>query len=104
MNPLFTALLVCVGFSSHAQANNCEALRQQIETKIAAAGVTAFSVTVADADAAAQGQVVGRCAQGSKKIVYARSAAALAADTPRKVTTITECKDGSAPVGGSCKK
>ena len=42
-----------------AQADNCDAVREQVESRVRAAGVVAFSVTVVDAAASAPGKVVG---------------------------------------------
>ncbi|MET3440558.1 hypothetical protein ABIC94_001312 [Variovorax paradoxus] len=98
--------------AANAAAENCEALRTQIESKIAAAGVTRFTVTTIDANAQASGQVVGSCELGSKKIVYQREGAPPAPDAassgaaPRAgdESILTECKDGTVSVGGDCKK
>lgn len=105
-------LMSAMAMPALALADNCEALRTQIEAKIGAAGVSQFSVTVVDAAAASTGgQVVGSCAQGAKKIVYTRAASppqvspAASAPTrktkPRKV--LTECKDGTVSADGSCR-
>ncbi len=109
-------------------ASNCDALRAQIEGKIKAAGVASFTVTVVDSAASAPGKVVGSCDRGTKKIMYAPSqvpgsAAAPAAPAPPVTPLVTkakpldkapakapgdailtECKDGSTSIGGSCKK
>lgn len=90
-------------------AENCEALRTQIETKIGAAGVTRFTVTIADADAPVDGQVVGSCELGSRKIVYRREADAAPGAVPprpgaRDERILTECKDGTVTVGGDCPR
>lgn len=107
-------------------ADNCEAIRAGIEAKIRAAGVERFTLGVVDAGTAHGGQVVGRCAQGSKQIVYVRSAgstaaaiapaqpASSAAAVPKKAAAasrprkggpdIVECRDGSAPVNGHCPR
>jgi hypothetical protein len=121
--PILFALTLapCV---SHA-ADNCEALRVRIEANIAAKGITGFTVTTVDATATLPGQVVGSCDQGAKKIVYARGGGAPAArpvaqtaqapaqpaaPKPRAVRKsirdediLTECKDGTVSMGGSCK-
>jgi Protein of unknown function (DUF1161) len=105
-------------FCTASFADNCDDLRGQIESKIKAAGVTNFTVTVVDTAASAPGKVVGSCGKGAKKIVYlqtpatsggAVSAAAQAnkAAAPAKKSgdaILTECKDGTVSVGGSCKK
>lgn len=103
-----STLLVAVG-SAHAQSN-CDTLRAEIEAKIAASGVTNFSVVTVDAAATASGQVVGSCDLGTKKIVYQREGgtaspppASTSAPAPRGEPLLTECKDGSVSMGGSCK-
>jgi hypothetical protein len=88
-------------------AENCEALRTQIEAKIAAAGVTRFSVTAVDASAPAAGQVVGSCELGSKKIVYQREGGPVQGAAPAQPGSeriLTECKDGTVSLGGDCRK
>jgi hypothetical protein len=92
-------------------AENCEALRAQIETKISAAGVTRFAVLTVDGNAPAAGQVVGSCELGSKKIVYQREvgsappgAVPAPARSPEDADILTECKDGTVSVGGDCKQ
>jgi Protein of unknown function (DUF1161) len=111
----FFAPLVLACTASYA--DNCDALREQIDGKIQAAGVARFSVVVVDSDANASGKVVGSCAKGAKKILYTQGAAnvgAIAAASPavkpeasaKKAVAamLTECKDGTVSVGGSCKK
>lgn len=91
----------------------CDALRAQIEAKIGAAGVSRFNVNVVDAQAAVEGQVVGSCELGTKKVVYQRldaggapAAPAASSAPPRggEAPILTECKDGSTSVGGDCKR
>lgn len=97
--------------ASHG-AENCEELRARIESSIAAAGATRFAVTVVDANASANGQVVGSCDLGSKKVMYERDvgpgpvpgAAPSAPRRPAGEPILTECKDGTVSVGGDCKK
>ena len=99
-------------------AGNCDALRSQIEAKIAASGVAHFAVTVVDAGAVSGtfGKVVGSCEMGGKSIIYQRPDASDMPGTagtdrgtsdavPRskKGAILTECKDGSVLVGGECK-
>lgn len=83
-----------------AAGENCEVLRSQIESRIAAAGVTRFSVRTVDADAAVDtGRVVGTCGRGSRKIVYETQTG----PAPASSAVLTECRDGSTPAGGVCK-
>ena len=69
-----------------AQVKPCEELKGEIDAKIKANGVPAFTTTIVDKDAAEDGKVVGTCEGGSKKIVYTRgeamSAPAAAAPAP----------------------
>jgi len=55
-NTLLVAMLLA---SSASAASTCEELRTQIEAKIRANGVAAFSVSVVEAGASAPGSVVG---------------------------------------------
>jgi Protein of unknown function (DUF1161) len=110
---IFLALLCTASY-----ADNCDDLRGQIESKIKAAGVTNFTVSVVDTAASAPGKVVGSCGKGSKKIMYVQAAtqgggAASAAVPANKAPApakksgdaiLTECKDGTVSLGGSCKK
>jgi hypothetical protein len=105
---LISAALAVAGAAAHG-AQSCDDLRAQIESKIAAAGVTRFTVTVVDANAAAAGQVVGSCELGSRKVVYEKGAgeprpAPAAPASSSREPMLTECKDGTVSVGGDCRK
>lgn len=107
-------LLVATAPAAHAAAG-CDQLRSEVEGKIAAAGVTRFSVTVVDANApVTSGKVVGSCELGSKKLVYETTpaapgtpgTAAVAAPAVRGAGSeriLTECRDGTVSMGGACK-
>ena len=82
-------------------AETCEAIQARIDAKIRAAGVQAFTLRTVDAAAKVDGKVVGSCALGTKKIVYAQGGAAA---RPDKDAILTECKDGSVSLGGDCRK
>ena len=103
--------------TSQAVALTCEELSKSVSTKIKAAGVESFAVTIVDSDARAEGKVVGTCAHGSKKLIYEKhspegesfvpsAAPPKAAQQPprSKEPILTECKDGSVSIGGNCKK
>jgi hypothetical protein len=112
------------GAIAPAQAQvTCESLSAQIEARIRASGVTSFSLRTLDVGETAPGKVVGSCDKGAKKIVYLQSAASSAAPatSPARAATpagpaapaargkagddiLTECKDGSMSVGGTCGK
>ena len=116
--PLAAALALALTLMcSASHADSCEPLRAQIESKIKAAGVTNYSVVTVDNAASAAGQVVGSCAMGAKKIMYAKGDAPVASPSaataanktafPAKTKAgamLTECKDGTVSVGGDCKK
>ncbi|KPV00163.1 hypothetical protein APR50_00290 [Variovorax paradoxus] len=107
MLPAVLALAGAAG-SAHA-AEDCEALRTRIESKIAAAGVARFTVAVVDANASTSGQVVGSCELGSRKIVYERDVGTGAGLAPGPGSAavgepmLTECRDGTVSMGGDCK-
>jgi hypothetical protein len=111
MKPATLGLLLAAA-PAWSQGDNCDALRQQIDDRIRAAGVAAYTVTVANAAASAPGKVVGQCAQGRRKIVYQRIDVADVAASGRpaapaaraSMPVLTECKDGSVSVGGDCTK
>jgi hypothetical protein len=58
-----------------AQRKACEELKAEIEAKIKANGVPAFTLDIVANDQVKEGdgQVVGSCDGGTKKIVYKRS-------------------------------
>lgn len=107
--PTLIPLAWALAAGTAAAAGNCEVLRAQIEAKISAAGVTRFSVVTLDAAAPADGQVVGSCDLGSRKIVYQREGGGLASSAARPAPArgepiLTECKDGTVSMGGDCRK
>jgi hypothetical protein len=106
--------LLLAGAASHA--DNCEAVRSGIESKYRAAGLQDFRVVAVDRQASAAGRTVGSCANGSRKIVFSatrvtgptppgaapRTAPAAAPRATPHDDILTECRDGTASVGGSC--
>jgi hypothetical protein len=55
-----------------AQVKPCEELKTEIDAKIKKNGVAKFTLDIVDANAQADGKVVGTCDGGAKKIVYKR--------------------------------
>ena len=55
-----------------AQVKPCEELKAEIDAKIKKNGVEKFTLDIVDANAQADGKVVGTCDGGTKKIVYKR--------------------------------
>ena len=107
--PMVLALAASAAVVGPASAaGNCDALRAQIEAKIAASGVANFTVTTVEAGAASgtQGKVVGTCEMGAKSIVYQQLDSPTTSATvsrPKKDVVLTECKDGSVLANGDCK-
>ena len=66
------AAVLAVGLMAPAwaQRKDCNELTGESEAKIKKNGVDKFSLDVVDANAQAEGKVVGTCDGGSKKIVY----------------------------------
>jgi hypothetical protein len=51
---------------------DCEELKSEIEAKIKANGVPVFTLEIVPTDEVKDGEVVGSCDGGTKKIVYKR--------------------------------
>lgn len=117
--PILFALAFMLSGPASAAATNCDALRDQIDAKIRAAGVLRYSVTVVDAGDGAAGRSVGSCDLGKKRIIYRQEpgpepqaavpavAAPQAAAQGRPATAepvLTECREGYVAVGGACRK
>jgi hypothetical protein len=70
---LVVAVLV-LGLSGSvwAQRKPCEELKAEIDAKIRKNGVETFTLAIVDANAEADGKVVGTCDGQTKKIVYKR--------------------------------
>jgi len=66
------AAVLAVGLAgaAWAQKKDCSELKGEIEAKIKKNGVDKFNLDVVDANAQAEGKVVGTCDGGAKKIVY----------------------------------
>ena len=56
--------------SAWAQVKACDELKAEIDAKIKKNGVAKFTLDIVDANAQADGKVVGTCDGGAKKIVY----------------------------------
>ena len=77
MSRLIVAALVAVAMTSGAalaqgMRKDCNELKGEIDAKIKKNGVEKFSLDIVDADAQADGKVVGTCDGGTKKIIYKR--------------------------------
>ena len=69
---LLAPLLALAMMPALAQKKSCDELKAEIEAKIKAKGVKAYSVDVVSPDEAKDKTVVGSCDGGAKKIVYKR--------------------------------
>mgnify|MGYP003336704310 CR=1 FL=1 len=67
---LFAALMLAA--SPALARKDCEELKAEIEAKIKANGVPVFTLEIVPNDQVKDGQVVGSCDGGTKKIVYKR--------------------------------
>ena len=77
MGKLIVAALVAVAMTSgsalaQGMRKDCNELKGEIDAKIKKNGVEKFSLDIVDANAQAEGKVVGTCDGGTKKIVYKR--------------------------------
>ncbi|MDH4610622.1 DUF1161 domain-containing protein [Pseudomonas sp. BN102] len=60
--------------TAFAAPKPCEELKQEIEVKIQAAGVTSYTLEIVpNAEVKDQNMVVGSCENGTKKIIYQRN-------------------------------
>jgi hypothetical protein len=108
----FSAIATAVALlqAISCSALTCDELKTEVEAKIRAVGVTAVSVSIVEAGAPSTGKVVGTCDRGAKKLLYTQAASNMqsrnlpAKGEQKEKAIITECKDGSEPVRGECKK
>ena len=97
LKPVLVALLGA-GMSSACLAETCEVLKDQIDAKIRAGGVSSFSLRIVDAAEPASGRTVGTCGMGQKKIVYTVAAAGSAAPARASERQLPSLMRGKAPV------
>jgi hypothetical protein len=69
------SLILCSAAVSKAQVKDCAELKHEIEAKLKAKGVTAYTLEIVPRDQPAKGKVVGTCGGGTSKIVYSRGEA-----------------------------
>jgi hypothetical protein len=69
---ILAAMLSVTLLPALAQKKSCDELKAEIESKVKARGVKAFSVDIVAAADVKDAKVVGSCDGGSKKIVYKR--------------------------------
>ena len=69
---LLAAMLAIALSPAYAQKKSCDELKAEIEAKIKAKGVKAYTVDIVPAGEVKDKTVVGSCDGGTKKIVYKR--------------------------------
>src|SRR6266700_1612604 len=80
-------VLLFVSAPAHAQAAKpCEELKDEITKKLDAKGVKGYTLDIVAKDKDAEGKIVGTCDGDTKKILYNRASAPVAApakETPK---------------------
>ena len=74
---LLLALLICYSSQASASIKPCEELKEEIATRIEAKGVKSYELTIvkneeAENGTALEGEIVGSCDGGTKKILYTK--------------------------------
>jgi hypothetical protein len=108
------ALAISLPGPTLAQVASCEELRKAVESKIRSRGVSEFAIQVVEAKSNAEGQAVGACDRGAKKLLYVKAAGPkLSVGTtegsktgtkPKLPPVITECADGRVITSGNCRQ
>ena len=96
-----------------AAGKDCEQLRAEVMRRYEAGGIVSPALQLLPSSAATSGKVVGSCDLGSRKLVYLggqgghpslpASAPTSARQPGAAAPVLTECKDGTVSMGGSCK-
>lgn len=104
-------LLALATGTAAAQSGNCEPLRDQIAAKFKSGGLPAVTLVVLPASQATTGRVVGTCDRGQRKIVQTSTGSVAPPSVPpsapaarKDEAILTECKDGSVSMGGTCRR
>ena len=64
--------LLSIAGTAMAAGKSCDDLKSEIDAKIKAKGVSAYTLEVVAKGSAADGKVVGTCEGGTKELVYKR--------------------------------
>lgn len=67
---LFAIVSLALAPSLQAAPKPCEELKTEIAAKLDAKGVKGYTLTIVSAEQAKDGDVVGSCEAGSKRILY----------------------------------
>jgi len=96
-----------------AVGKNCEELRTEVAAKFRARGVNAPNIEILPAAQTTSARTVGTCELGTKQLVFFpgeyNALPAASSHVPKaspacraRDEILTECKDGTVSVGGSC--
>lgn len=78
---LFLAsVLLSLSYSASASQLSCDDLKAKIEKRLESKNVKTYTLQVVAKDTPTKNRVVGSCEAGSKKIIYQKTSAKLAAD------------------------
>jgi len=69
---ILIACLLALAATPALARKSCEELKAEIEAKLKAKGVKAWTIEIAGKDEQKEGRVVGTCDGGTKKLVYRR--------------------------------
>jgi Protein of unknown function (DUF1161) len=72
MKYLIAAISLMLAASPALAKKSCEELKAEIEAKLNAKGVTAYTLEIVEAEKVKDEKVVGSCDGGTKKIIYKR--------------------------------
>jgi hypothetical protein len=90
------APLIVAAIPIATQARDCNEVKADIDTKIKAKGVTSYVLEIVNGPDVKEGQIVGNCDLGAKRIVYIKGSAAKNLLEPR-LTSSKEPKIPSSP-------
>ena len=76
-----------------AQARDCNEVKAEIDAKIKAKGVTNYALQIVNGPDVKEGQIVGNCDVGAKRIIYIKRSAGKSPVEPR----FTSSKDPKTP-------
>ena len=97
---LWVTTLIVAAIPAAALAKDCNEVKAEIDAKIKAKGVVNYALEIVNAPDAKEGQVVGNCHLGAKKVVYFKGPAAKNALEPR----FTSAKQAEPPSSSPAPK
>ncbi|MFY9852495.1 MAG: DUF1161 domain-containing protein [Terracidiphilus sp.] len=78
----FALLLFASALASAQGPKSCDTLKSEIAKKLEVNGVKFYTLEIVAKDKGAEGKVVGSCENGTKKIMYSKTATPLKAPVP----------------------